>query len=500
LREVGIIWGAARPERILFTAKETVRVGEYLVGETEDGPVLYMVDGFQSVSTLLLKAMDYITAEEARRASEVNPRDRMRIGVARAIGLIEELKRGRRIYPTVPPEPGDSVALADDGILSEVYCQKGERWAEVGCLLRRRSIRVSVDLNAIASRHLAILAATGKGKSNFLALLAKRVAERNGTMVIVDYHSEYVGLSIPRLKVTVPKLNPTRLSVEELADVIGVREGAERQRAMLGEVLDENVKDENVRRAEDFWKVLKNKLERIAKDENRTAQERYTAKRLVEIIERALRIWGPIFDQHARSLIDQIYPNRVNVLDVSGFTEAQAQVLVSYLLEELLENRKDAVKGSEARFDSPVIVAIEEAHVFVPSGRRTYCSEIIAKVAREGRKFGLSLILVSQRPSRLNSDVISQMGSFAISGLTHPADQRFIMEVTDEVTDELGASLPSLNPGEMILVGSFVRAPVLIKADYVGEKMVGRDIDAVSEWKRAAGERPPYTTEELIKL
>jgi DNA helicase HerA-like ATPase len=495
LGEVGIIWGAARPERILFTAKETVRVGEYVVAETEDGPVLYMVDGFKSVSSLLLKAMDYITAEEARRASEVNPRDRMRIGVARAIGLIEELKRGRRIYPTVPPEPGDSVALADDGILSEVYCQKGERWAEVGCLLRRRNVRVSVDLNAVASRHLAILAATGKGKSNFLALLAKKVAERDGTMVIMDYHSEYGDLGIPRLKEVVPKLNPRELSAEELADVIGVREGAERQRAMLGEVLDEDV-----RGAEDFWKALKNKLERIANNKEITAQERYTAKRLLEIIERALRIWGPIFDQHARSLIDQIYPNRINVLDVSGFTEAQAQVLVSYLLEELLENRKDAVKGSEARFDSPVIVAIEEAHVFVPSGRRTYCSEIIAKVAREGRKFGLSLILVSQRPSKLNSDVISQMGSFAIAGLTHPADQKFIKEVTDEVTDELGTSLPSLNPGEMILVGSFVRAPVLIRADHVGEKRVGGDVDAVSEWKRAANERPPYTTEELIKL
>ncbi len=500
MREVGIILGSARPERVQFTARETVRVGEYLVAETLDGPVLYMVDKFENVSVLLSQGLDYVTAEEARRASAVNPRDRMRTGVARAIGLIEELRRGRRIYPTVPPEPGASVTLADDGILSEVYNQKGKRWAEIGTLLRRSGVRVSVDLNAIASRHLAILAITGRGKSNFLALLAKRVAERNGTMVIVDYHSEYVGLSIPMLKVTVPKLNPTRLSVEELADVIGVREGAERQRAMLGEVLDENVKDENVRSAEDFWKALKNKLEKIAKDMNRTAQERHTAKRLLEIIERALRIWGPIFDQHARSPIDQIHPNRVNVLDVSGFTEAQAQVLVSYLLEELLEDRKDAVKGSEARFDSPVIVAIEEAHVFVPSERRTYCSEIIAKVAREGRKFGLSLILVSQRPSKLNSDVISQMGSFAIAGLTHPADQKFIKEVTDEVTDELGTSLPSLNPGEMILVGSFVRAPVLIRADHVGEKRVGRDIDAVSEWKRTANERPPYTTEELIKL
>jgi DNA helicase HerA-like ATPase len=493
VREVGIIWGVARPERILFTAKETVRVGEYLVANTEDGHVLYMVDGFQSVSTLLSKEMDYVTAEEAKRASEVNPRDRIRIGVARAIGLIEELRKGRRIYPTVPPEPGDSVALADDGILSEVYCQSGERWTEVGRLLRRRNVRVSVDLNAIASRHLAILAATGKGKSNFLALLAKRVAERNGTMVIIDYHSEYGDLRISRKKITVPKLNPRRLSAEELADVIGVREGAERQRAILGKVFDERV-----RNAEDFWEELKRELDMIAKN-GENAQERYTARRLLEIVERALRIWGPIFDLQARKLIDQVHPNRINVLDVSEFTEGQAQVLVSRLLEELLDDRKDAVKGYEARFDSPVIVAIEEAHVFVPSGGSTYCSEIVSKVAREGRKFGLSLVLVSQRPSRLNADVVSQMGSFAISGLTHPADQKFIKEVTDDVTDELGASLPSLNPGEMTLVGSFVRAPVLIKADPVEEKRVGRDIDAVSEWKKAEDKRPPIS-EELIKL
>jgi len=493
VREVGIILGSARPERVQFTAKEAVRVGEYLVADTLDGPVLYMVDKFENVSVLLSQELDYVTAEEARRASAVNPRDRMRTGVARAIGLIEELKNGRRIYPTVPPEPGASVTLADDGILSEVYNQKGKRWAEIGTLLRRSGVRVSVDLNAIASRHLAILAITGRGKSNFLALLAKRVAERNGTMVIVDYHSEYVGLRIPRLKVTVPKLNPTRLSVEELADVIGVRATADKQRAMLGKVIDRQL-----RTSQDFWNELENRLRAIA--ENEKAKDRDTASRLLEIMERAKRMWGPIFDQQAGDLVDQIRPNSINVLDVSGFTEAQAQTLVSNLLEDLLEDRKNAVRGYGARFGSPVMVAIEEAHVFVPSNESTYCSEVISKVAREGRKFGLSLILVSQRPSKLNADVVSQVGSFAISGLTHPADQSFVKTVTDEITDELGASLPSLNPGEMILVGSLVRAPALVKVDLVEEKLVGRDIDAVSEWERAASESPPYTTRELIRL
>ncbi len=493
MTDVGIILGSARPERIQFTAKETVRVGEYLVAETSDGPVLYMVDKFETVSALLSKELDYATAVEARRASAVNPRDRMRMGVARAIGLIEELKRGRRIYPTVPPEPGDSVTLADDRTLSEIYNPKGKKWAEIGVLLRRSGVRVSVDLNAVASRHLAILAITGRGKSNFLALLARRVAERHGTMVIVDYHSEYADLRIPRLKVTVPKLNPRRLSTEELADVIGVRANAEKQRAMLSKVVDDKV-----RKAPDFWGELVKRLKEIA--ENEKAKERDTAIRLVEIVERAVRIWGPIFDQQAGDLVDQVSPNRINVLDVSGYTEAQAQVLVSELLEELLEGRKNAVRGGGARFDSPVIVAIEEAHVFVPSNENTYCSDIISKVAREGRKFGLSLILVSQRPRRLNADVVSQVGSFAISGLTHPEDQNFVKTVTDEITDELGASLPSLNPGEMILVGSFVRAPALVKVDLVEEKLVGRDIDAVSEWERVASESPPYTTKELIKI
>jgi DNA helicase HerA-like ATPase len=324
-------------------------------------------------------------------------------------------------------------------------------------------------------------------------LLAKRVAERNGTMVIVDYHSEYVGLRIPRLRVTVPKLNPARLSAEELADVIGVRATADKQRAMLGKVVDRQL-----RTSQDFWNELDNRLRAIAESEK--AKDRDTASRLLDIMERAKRMWGPIFDQQARDLVDQIRPNNINVLDVSGFTEAQAQALVSSLLEEVLEDRKNAVRGYGARFGSPVIVAIEEAHVFVPSNESTYCSEVISKVAREGRKFGLSLILVSQRPSRLNADVVSQVGSFAISGLTHPADQSFVKTVTDEITDELGASLSSLNPGEMILVGSFVRAPALVKVDLVEEKLVGRDIDAVSEWERVVSESPPYTTKELIRM
>ena len=493
MSEVGIVIGEARPERINFTSKNPVRVGDYVTVDTDDGQVLYMTEYFKNISELLYKLNDYQTADEARRASLKNPRDRVRIGVARALGLVDELLKGRRIYPTLPPEPGASVKYADDDLLRKIYGGGGDSWVEIGRLLRRPSVTVAINLDAVASRHLAILAATGKGKSNLLALLAKKISEKNGTMVIFDYHGEYQGLKIRGLKIASPKINPRHLDSEELADMLGVRSIAERQRSMLGKVYTKDIIN-----AADFWKALEKKLKEIAEDEELGAQDRQTAQRLLDIMKRALTVWGRAFDPKARSPLDAITNNRVNVFDISDLTEMQAQIIVNTYLDNILQDRKTGVREGEGKFGSPVVVAIEEAHVFMPAGERTECSETIARIAREGRKFGVSLIIVSQRPSRLNSDITSQMGSFAISGITHPSDQNFIREVTEEVSKELGASLPSLNPGEMILAGHFIKVPVLIKTNLVEEKLVGRDLEAVRLWREETS-RTYVSTKELMR-
>lgn len=495
--EIGIVIGEARPDRIEFVAKHPVRVGDYVVVDTEDGLVVYMIEGFRNISELLYGETDYQTADEARRASRRNPRDRVRIGVARALGLVNELLRGRRIYPTLPPEPGASVKPAEDDLLMRIYGSGGKIWVDVGYLLRRPNVRASINLNMVASRHLAILAATGKGKSNLLALLAKKISEKHGTMMIFDYHGEYDKLRIPGIKITTPKINPRNLDTEELADVVGIRRDAERQRGLLQQVYTRDIRE-----AEDFWGALIGRFQAIAEDEdNFDFQTRMRARAIVEMINRALAVWGKVFDPTARSPLDVIANNRVNVLDISEFTEYQAQIIVDRYLEEILQDRKNAVRGEgDAKFRSPVVVGIEEAHVFLPSGRRTRCSEIIARIAREGRKFGVSMIIISQRPSRLDADTVSQMGSFAISGLIHPKDQNFVKEVTDDVSEELGTSLPSLNPGEMILAGQFIKVPALVKVDLVEEKLVGRDLDAVDLWEKELKAGSEYSTGELIKL
>ncbi|MEM2909985.1 MAG: ATP-binding protein [Nitrososphaerota archaeon] len=494
--EIGIVVGEARPERIKFFTKEAVRVGEFVVTDTVDGRVLYLVESSKLESKLLSSVGDYITAIEAKEASKANPRDVVRYCAARAVGLIEGVLKGRRVYPTLPPEPGSAVFLAEDDLLRQIFHNDSREWVEVGRLLRRDGVIVSINLNKVASRHLAILAATGKGKSNLLALLAKETAEKNGTMIILDYHAEYCKLKIEKARFVTPRINPRHLDSEELADMLDIRSDATRQRGILGRAYNKNVAS-----SPNFWEALKKNLEDIVENEETDFQAKVTAERVLEIIDRGLAIKGNIFNTETESPLDIIEPNRINVLDLSGFTEIQAQIIVARYLTEILNDRKNATLGRRSRFKSPVVIAVEEAHTFIPYDRKSKCSDVLARIAREGRKFGVSLILVSQRPCKLDADVASQMGSFAVSGLTHPKDQDFVMEVTDEVSTELGASLPSLNTGEMILAGQWVTVPALVKVDLIEEKVIGMDLNAIEMWAEDVnvGYRR-ISTEELIRL
>ncbi|MEM3124587.1 MAG: ATP-binding protein, partial [Candidatus Nitrosocaldus sp.] len=203
-----------------------------------------------------------------------------------------------------------------------------------------------------------------------------------------------------------------------------------------------------------------------------------------------------------------------NILNMIEFTEKQANIAIAYYLEEILEDRKRAERlrgrreveagnrGSDVKFDTPVICAIEEAHVFLPNNKDTDAKYIASKIAREGRKFGVSLIIVSQRPRRLDQDVLSQMGSLAVLRLTNPDDQRYINEASEVLSKELLEYLPSLNVGEAILVGQWVNIPSIVKIEEVKEKRAGRDISAVEQWQssRKHSSIARESTEALMEL
>ncbi|MFP3133044.1 MAG: ATP-binding protein [Nitrososphaeria archaeon] len=478
-----IVANGSKADRFSIISERPARLGEYFVAHTGDGDVLGMVEESIITSAIMEKARDYITASEAEKFALSNARDRSYTSLVRVVGLVDSLKKGKPEMPSLPPEPGTIVEEAPEDLLKAVFSYG----IQIGSLLRKPSVRVGVNIDAVASRHLAILGATGSGKSNLLALIAKEVMKLGGTMVIFDYHGEYSSLK-GAVQIRA-KINPRILDADELADVIEIRRNASKQREALARALTQQV-----RSSKDFW----DDLEKNLIDDN----DEGLAARVIEIIERARRRLGKILDTEIGDPINMVKPNKVNVIDMLDLNEAQSSLIISYYASEILEQRK-AFRRNETEniiFDTPVILALEEAHAFLPEGEESDAHEIISKVAREGRKFGVGLIVASQRPSRLSQDVLSQMGSIAVFRISQPRDQSYIVESSELVSAEVAAGLPSLNSGEAILLGQWVKLPTVAKIDMVEEKLVGSDYKATEEWarKKKMSEVAEERTDELI--
>jgi uncharacterized protein len=493
---LGIVVGQTKPHRFHFLARRPVSMGEYITVDSPNGELLGLAEDSSTKSDLLDRVSNYQTALEAKRVAQKNVRDKSYLASVKVVGLLKALREGRVVLPSLPPEPGTDVEEASPEEIREVFERQGERnWVPIGSLLRNEKVRVSVNIDKIASRHLAILSVTGSGKSNLLALVTKQVASLKGTMIIFDYHGEYSELNIPGVVHTDAKINPRYVNADQLGDLVDVRENAEIQRSILSASLTDEVK-----MAKDFWASL---IDSILATGEAQKQNKRSAARLKDIVELATRRMRSVIDPDIGEVLDQIRVSRINVLNMLEFTERQANAAVSYYLEEILEDRKRAVRmrstnrdgdgatgaggaAGKVRFKTPVICAIEEAHVFIPSegegGGSSDTKYIASKVAREGRKFGMALVVISQRPRRVDQDVLSQMGSFAIMKLTNPEDQNHIREASEAISEDLLQNLPSLNVGEAVLIGEWVNIPAVVKIDHVPEKRTGADISATSLW------------------
>jgi DNA double-strand break repair helicase HerA and related ATPase len=475
---LGIVVGQTKPHRFSFLAKRAVSMGEYVTVDSAAGKLLGLAEDSATKSDLLDKVSNFQSAFEAKAVAAKNIRDKSYIASVKVVGILKELRGGRVVLPSLPPDPGSEVLEATPSEIDQVFHRTERQWVPIGSLLRNDKVRVSVNIDKVASRHLAILSVTGGGKSNLLALLTKQIAALKGTMIIFDYHGEYSELEIPGVVHADAKINPRFVDPDQLSDLIDVRENADVQRGVIS-----NAFTDEVRKAKDFWETL---LANIAAIEENDKQSRRAAARIRDKVKLAMRRMKSVIDPDIGEVLDQIRISKVNVLNMLEFTERQANAAVSYYLDEILEDRKRATRlrdeGQKLRFLTPVVCALEEAHVFIPAEGESDTKYIASKVAREGRKFGMSLIVVSQRPRRVDQDVLSQMGSLAIMKLTNPEDQAHIREASEAISEDLLQNLPSLNVGEAVLLGDWVNVPAVVKVDYVSEKKTGADISATSLW------------------
>ncbi len=217
------------------------------------------------------------------------------------------------------------------------------------------------------------------------------------------------------------------------------------------------------------------------------------AQKALKYIERLERIdiWG--FQDVPMD--DLLKPMNLSVIDVAGVDQWIAEFVVDKVLRETWSL---AVNEGLPR---PVFFVLEEAHNFVPSGQgaQSQAAGIIKRIASEGRKFGLFMVLITQRPYKVHGDTLSQCNSQIIMRLTNPQDQQAIRLSSESISEGLLADLPGLNVGEAVILGPLVRVPVMVKVGQRESKEGGNDIDVVAALERARSEAVTVKREEKSK-
>ncbi len=508
--ELGWIVGESRTEvsMVLFKGSSIPQVGTYVVSQSPKGCVFGVVESVTAGSGLLTSDVNSPeSVGEAIRLLRENPQMASIYvkGNVRWLSMFDELLgKGLVQLPKVPPTPGTTVYEVNDEVLERVFgAERSDSgpWIDIGHLLANEKVRYRINVNRL-TRHLAVLAVTGGGKSNAVCVLARKIVDGlGGTVVIFDMHGEYGKLGLPDDKVnevSKPGINPWVMGFDELIELIDLPRNATNQERALREA----------------WKSATKKVSPLSSvpSDNEPALIDELRKRLEamndEGAQGALNRVNDLIDKYGDVIRDGvslqltkvIKPNMLNVFDLSGLDERAADAVVSHYLRRLLiERKRYKVTEGKDGYPTPIIVFIEEAHVLVPRDRDTLTKYWAGRVAREGRKFGIGLVIVSQRPRNVDPNVLSQTNNKIILRMVEPQDITYVQEASEELSEDLAGLLPALNPGEAVVLGSMVKLPAVVKIDLCEGKKGGGDVDVVKEWMESQSRSSGRSAADMMR-
>jgi hypothetical protein len=177
----------------------------------------------------------------------------------------------------------------------------------------------------------------------------------------------------------------------------------------------------------------------------------------------------------------------ITVLDVSGLPSEILSTIVGTLLRIIYDMLFWGGDLPVSGRMQPLLIALEEAHIFLPEGQDSPAHRAVAKIAKEGRKYGVGLSVITQRPTEIDSTTLSQCGTFVAMRMTNSHDRS---KVESAMPDDLGALsglLPSLRTGEGLVIGEAMPIPSRIQFYRASNKPHGDDPDVAEAWKK---ERP----------
>ncbi len=442
---------------------------------------------------LSLDAGDIVAVGVLHALRRGRRRDDRPAGELQLLGHFEDTPDGLRFRRGVARAPGLDVPvrLASREEEASVYHPRGGRAIEIGRVRGRLGTPACLLLDELLGKHFAILGSTGSGKSSAVAVILDALvgACPHASVLLLDPHDEYPAAFGDRalcLSVDDLELPYWLLTFEELAAILapGSDERVYAERAILRQALLEARR----RSCEDAAATLQltvdtpvpfriSLLERILNDAmgaldkpEGTAPYRHLLARLTAVRNdpRYRFLFPPLAVRDnlaailGRLLRVPAEGRPITVLDMSGMATEIVDVVVSSLARLVFEYGL----WSDRRTRRPILFVCEEAHRYVPAdpglgfepSRRA-----IDRLAKEGRKYGIALGLVSQRPAELSPSAVSQCGTIIALRMSNERDQQFVERALPDGSGWMVRMLPALGTGEALVVGQGAPVPMPVR-------------------------------------
>ena len=529
---IGTVKGPGKlPYEFLFITRdnERTRIGEFVYYEARVGDDDRSIVGTIKERKLVRNLPDAFLADPMTPPSAVASL----IGIDGDLEIYEvtvetigyfSTKLGDFVNPRIPPQPGDAVFLTSSDTLAEMLsprrrAQTGS--AHIGSLLTREPGEVPVVLSVkdVVSTHLAILASTGSGKSYTAGVIVEELMQsyNRAAVLIVDPHGEYHTLSSiqgdsqfaggdgyhPEVKIFTPDKIKVRFSTLTEGDIkYLLPEGtSDKMLHYLGQAfrsLQDRLKAEGRRDYLYNYHDLRDEVQRQQYGKDGDSGDGGNVSSIQGLMWRLdSRFDRPesIFHAHDHIELQELYrPGRVTILQLSDIEQNEQQVIVGTLLRRvnkarMMTTREEATKG-EYFLDYPVFTLLEEAHRFAPSGASVVSTHVLKQILSEGRKFGVGIGLITQRPGKLDQDVLSQCMTQIIMRIVNPIDQTTVAQSVEGAGRAMLAELPALTKGQAIISGVGVNTPVMCRIRPRLTVHGGETFDAPAEWMNwhSAGE------------
>lgn len=196
------------------------------------------------------------------------------------------------------------------------------------------------------------------------------------------------------------------------------------------------------------------------------------------------------FHEIMKQFVGYLNKSNVTIVDLSGIPFEVMSItvsLISRLIFDFCFHYSKLRHVKDALNDIPMMIVCEEAHNYVPrddSVAYRSSRKSLERVAKEGRKYGLSLMVVSQRPSEVSETIFAQCNNFMALRLTNSADQNYVRRLFPDNSNAIAEILPNLGPGECVVVGDAILLPAVVQMPLPSPEPHSRSVDVHQEWKQ----------------